>query len=698
MSGSLQNNPLVGLAVPLMAGVALASLCAVTLDVWLLLLLAFALLAALSLFFERLSLLFSASVMATMLAVGAVVWHKDALSMQPRWSETKGTFSAYFLETPRMGDKTTKCLAMLTREDGDSLGGRLSGLCYLYLANCVEAENLSIGEKITFSTKIKNPHNAGNPGEFDYEKFLYIKGVTGTAYLPIYSWKKVGRVEPTLRMRALALREKVVSLYERCGFDDEVRSVLSALTIGDKSELTREIKETYSSVGASHVLALSGLHIGIFYMILSTLLPAWRSRRAYTILREILIISIIWGFAFIAGLSPSIVRAAILFTLFSLGRCARRDGSSLNALAFAAIAIIIFSPRSLFDVSFQLSFAAVLSIILLLPSMRRLLLCDRHGKVYNYMADLLSLSFVAQLGTLPIIWYCFGGFPLYFLLANIVVVPASFLVMSTAVLLWLTSKIAFVSSGVVYVLGTLIELMNSLLKFIEALPCAKISLPYIDALAAWGVAFTLAFAAAMILTKRRSAITLFFVSVFATAAWAVHLHSAEHRDYVQIYNTSQCTALHLVASRDTSYILSFDERDEDFDYVLAPALRRARMAEPLWVVGDYKDENVVSRCGLVEFRGRRVKMLCDKSWQEDSVCVPVDVLFLCRGFKGTMEELLEKYPAKRVIMDAGLHAMSRRRVAKECGILGVECVDVSVVGALRFSCADGNLLSDGAGR
>lgn len=681
-----------------MAGVALASQCAVTLDVWLLLLLLCALLAALSLFFERLSLLFGASAMATMLAVGAVVWHKDAASMLPRWSETKGTFSAYFLETPRMGDKTTKCLAMLTREDGDSLGGRLSGPCYLYLANSVEAENLSIGEKITFSAKIKNPQNAGNPGEFDYEQYLYTKGVTGTAYLPIYSWEKAGGVAPTLRMRALALREKIVCLYERCGFGDEVRSVLSALTIGDKSELTREIKETYSSVGASHVLALSGLHIGIFYMILSTLLPAWRSRRAYTILREILIISVIWGFAFVAGLSPSIVRAAILFTLFSLGRCARRDDSSLNALAFAAIAIIIFSPRSLFDVSFQLSFAAVLSIILLLPPLRCLLACDSRGKAYNYAADLLSVSFVAQLGTLPIIWCCFGTFPLYFLIANIVVVPAAFLIMCTAVLLWLTSKVAFVGSGVAYLLGALTELMNSLLKFIEALPCAKIALPYIDAVAAWGIALSLAFAVAIILTKRRSTIYLFFASLFATAAWMVHLHSYDHRDYIQFYNTSQCAALHLVASRDTSYILSFDERDDDFDYVLAPALRRARMDEPLWVVGDYEDENVVSRGGLVEFRGCRVKMLCDKSWQEDSICAPVDVLFLCRGFKGTMEEVLEKYPADRVIMDAGLHAMSRRRVAKECGILGVPCVDVSVAGAMRLSCGDGNLLLDASGR
>ena len=687
------------MAVPLLAGVALSSVCAFGVNVWLLLLLFFFSLAALSLFFERLSLLFGVSVMASMFAIGGVVWHKDACSMQQHWSETKGVYSAYFLETPRMGDKTTKCLAMLNREDGDSLGGRQSGVCYLYLANCVDAENLAIGDKITFTTKIKNPRNAGNPGEFDYEHYLYIKGVTGTAYLSIYSWEKVGRVEPTLRMRALSLREKVVTLYERCGFGRDVRSVLSALTIGDKSELTREIKDTYSSVGASHVLALSGLHIGIFYMILSALLPVWRIRRTYTIIREILIISVIWGFAFVAGLSPSIVRASILFTLLSLGRCARRDGSSLNSLAFAAVAIILFSPRSLFDVGFQLSFTAVLSIILLLPRMRRLLACDKHGKLYNYAADILSVSFVAQLGTLPLLWYYFGTFPLYFLFANIVVVPLSFLVMSTAVLLWLTSKVALLSTAVAYILAMLTNFMNTLLRMIESLPYAKISLPYIDSLAAWGVAFTIVFAVAMVATKRRSAALMFFATLVSTVACVLRLHAEEQSNYVLFYNSPQTTAVHFVASRDTSYLFSYDEREEvDIEHILAPALRRASMGEPLWMAGDYEDENILSASGLVEFRGRRVKMLCGRSWQEDSLSIPVDALLLCKGFKGAMIEVLEKYPTKNIIMDAGLHAMSRRRVAKECAALGIDCVDVASAGAVHFFCAGGKLQIHNAGR
>ena len=217
------------------------------------------------------------------------------------------------------------------------------------------------------------------------------------------------------------------------------------MTIGDKSELTSEITETFSSVGASHILALSGLHLGIFYMILSVLLPMWRNKRAFTLLRELLILMIIWSFVFVAGLSASLTRAALLFTIFSFGRCLRRDASSLNSLALAAIVMLLFSPRSLFDVSFQLSFAAVFSILLLRPSLRRLLAADRYGKVYGYVADVVTLSIAAQIGTFPFVWYYFGTFPLYFLFTNMLVVPVAFIIMSLAVLLWLSSPITYLA-------------------------------------------------------------------------------------------------------------------------------------------------------------------------------------------------------------------------------------------------------------
>lgn len=674
----------------MMLGIAVADVLNVDVAIWLHLSLFALLLMVAGLFIGRLSLLFGVGALLSMFSIGATLMSTDDGYSMPQWNETKGEYSAVFVETPHMGDKTVKAPVMLTRLDGDTVGARSGGLAYLYIANCVDAENLKIGECISFAGKVKNPQNAGNPAEFDMERYLYVKGVTGTAYLPVGAWRKEGVAHMTLRMRALALREKVVHMYVDMGFDEDVAAVLRALTIGDKSELTSEITETFSSVGASHILALSGLHLGIFYMILSVLLPMWRNKRAFTLLRELLILMIIWSFVFVAGLSASLTRAALLFTIFSFGRCLRRDASSLNSLALAAIVMLLFSPRSLFDVSFQLSFAAVFSILLLRPSLRRLLAADRYGKVYGYVADVVTLSIAAQIGTFPFVWYYFGTFPLYFLFTNMLVVPVAFIIMSLAVLLWLSSPITYLATAVAWFLNVLVGGMNEALRFLEQLPLASIELPYIDAVGAWLVAFSLLLCGYICLRFKFVAIFAFLGSLLFVGMWLARLGNVEHDRYMLFYNSRQFPAVHFVQSRDASYLLStMERRFADVGYITEPYIRRHSFAEPRWVCGDYSDACFSYTSGIVKFCNRSMKLLRDASWQEDSVAHPVDVLFLCKGFKGAMEKVLVKYPTKWVVMDAGLHAMSRKRVAKECSALGVACFDLSQSGAMFFHCVRG---------
>ena len=677
----------------MVVGIATASICGAEPGFWVLLLVFSFSLMALSLFFERIAMLFGVAAMAAMFSVGGAVWSSDDATMAPRWEESKGEFKACFVEAPRMGDRTVKALAMLTRIDVDSVAGRHSGLAYLYLANCVAAEDLRIGDCIGFTGKVANPHNSGNPAEFDYEHYLHTKGVTATVYLPVGGWRRQGAEQPTQRMRALMLREHIVALYSRMGFDEDVKAVLSALTIGDKSELTREIKETYSSVGVSHILALSGLHLGIFYMVLSVVIPLWRRKRLYMVAREVFIVAVLWLFALVAGFSPSVVRAATLFTLLSVARCARRDNTSLNSLAFAAIAMLLFSPRSLFDVSFQLSFTAVFAIMVALPAARKLLCCDEHGAVYGYVADTLAVSVIAQIGTLPLLWCYFGAFPLYFLLTNIVVVPVAFVIMVLAVLLWCVSPLPLLAAAVAWLLNAIVGAMNGWLRFVEALPCSSLPLPYIDCWVALGLAAVILSLFIALSAKSRRALLFSLLCLLSAGGWAVWLHSGEHSDYILFFNSRKSPAVQFVASRDSSYLLSqVAPDDEELEYVAHPYWRRERFSLPQFVHLDslFRSDDFSSCDNMVHFCGRRVKYLSDSGWQDDSVKVDVDVLYLCKGFKGRVERLLELYPAPLIIMDAGLHYMTRRRVERESAVLNVQCIDLSS-GAVRYDCADGNI-------
>ena len=314
-------------------------------------------------------LLFGVAVSCLMLALGGVVERLDADKMEARWSATKGRFEAQLCESPFTERGTTRVIAEARRIGRDSVpDARREGTVEVTFAGSVALEELRAGDRIFFEAEVLPPKNSGNPCEFDTEHYMYVKGVTGTVYLPVDGWRRMGEGELTLSMRAMRLRDAILDVYRRLGFEGERLAVLAALTVGEKRALRRDLRDTYSTAGASHILALSGLHLGILYMILSLLLPL-RGVGVRVFVREALLLALLWAFAFVGGLSPSVVRAAILFSIMSLGRLLQRDTSSLNSLALAALLMLVVQPRLLFDVSFQLSYSAVAAILLLAPQL-----------------------------------------------------------------------------------------------------------------------------------------------------------------------------------------------------------------------------------------------------------------------------------------------------------------------------------------
>lgn len=245
-----------------------------------------------------------------------------------------------------------------------------------YFPKDTAAYSLKRGDELLVCTRLSPPANNGNPDEFDYARYLLRKGISGTAYVHAGHWCAIG-CDSTLafRQQALECRSRLVALYRDMGFRGDELAVLSALTIGDKEELSESIVETYSVAGASHVLALSGLHIGfisaLLLFILSPLWIRWRFLKPFLFLSVILLL---WGFAFLTGLSSSVVRAVVMcsFGLLSMLIPACRK-LTLNTLGVTAFLMLLFNPVWLFDVGFQLSFSAVAAIVLLQPGLYGLL-------------------------------------------------------------------------------------------------------------------------------------------------------------------------------------------------------------------------------------------------------------------------------------------------------------------------------------
>lgn len=268
-----------------------------------------------------------------------------------------------------------------------------------------------------------------------------------------------------LRIRALQWRGSLAAKFRTMEGDEDAHAVLAAMALGDKSALTRELRDTYSVSGASHVLALSGLHLSIVYLLLTQLtLRRWR----YCLTQGVIVLCI-WAFALLTGLSTSIVRAATMLTVYSLFSLGGRRHAPLGTLSFTAMLMLLTDSRLLFDVGFQLSFMAMLGILLFHPLFERMVSAKwmmTHRPV-KWLYGLTSVSVSAQLGTAPLIAYYFGRFSTWFLLTNFIVIPLTTLILYGALLVLV---IPAWGSILLWIVG----MMNRALGWISALPLASI--------------------------------------------------------------------------------------------------------------------------------------------------------------------------------------------------------------------------------
>ena len=224
-------------------------------------------------------------------------------------------------DIPQPRERTSLC-RVLVKEYYDSIGSHpVERKAILYLKQDSAAACLKSGDELLVSTRISPPANQKNFDEFDYARYLMRRGISGTGYVAAGKWitlrsvQKNGTIHLRLRCLADSYREKVIALYRQLGFTGDELAVLSALTIGDKTELSESVRESYSIAGASHILALSGLHIGLLYAFLFFILrPVARKGRTGRCVRSVSLLVLLWAFAFFTGLSPSVVRSVTMFS------------------------------------------------------------------------------------------------------------------------------------------------------------------------------------------------------------------------------------------------------------------------------------------------------------------------------------------------------------------------------------------------
>jgi competence protein ComEC len=384
------------------------------------------------------------------------------------------TYQAIVAGMPLKKEKSVQFDCRVTEIEKDSIRAQLNEKIRLYVISDTLKNSLRIGDSITFTARMMPIGNTGNPGEFDYKSYLAREKIHHSGFIKENQLICRG-FSGKYRIRRLASEIQMNSIRKLSdyNFKGNELAVLSALAAGNRDLLNAEIINNYAATGAMHILSVSGLHVGILFLFLNLLLGSRYQIRYWSGIRFLIILLTIWLYAFITGLSAPVLRASVMFSLFLIGKKVNRQVSNLNILAASAMLILIVNPLELYNVGFQFSYLAVAGILIFQPWLQNLL--EFKYMLPDRLWQLIAVSIAAQLITFPLGIYYFHQFPTWFLLTNIVVIPATWGVMMLTLLFYLLLPFHCIAHFIAFVLNFLLKLMNGSIEFISNLPLATLT-------------------------------------------------------------------------------------------------------------------------------------------------------------------------------------------------------------------------------
>lgn len=616
------------------------------------------------------------------------------------WPDEPVAVRAVVTDVPLDNGRTVVCgmevLSAVSKGGECAAGGRR---IQVYMQPSAESLTLRPGDGIWLVATVCSPANRGNPDEFDYVAWLHGKNVSGVVgWLPSGQWRAeaLTQVERQrlsgwfrLRVRALRWREELVALYRKAGLQGEELAVVSALTLGDKSELTKELRDVYSMAGASHLLALSGLHLGILLSLFNLFfLRRLRYNRWYFpgVVGAFLFI---WGYTFLAGLPASLVRAASMYSLLLAATALGRRTLSLNLLSLAVFMMLLVNPAYLSDVGFQLSCVAMMALLTLAPRLSGLYRTRFRG--LRTVWHTFTAGVAAQAGTAPLIAFYFHLFTPWAPVAGLAALPLTTFLVAASPLLWVCGRLCPQWEFPVRIIAGAVRLQNGWLDWTASWPAARWENLYPSP---WMVAALYLLLLSLLYRPAGSRLRRFTVCGLVMALVAVlDMYGARcerESPCLWFYNLPACPVVHAVCSPSCSYLFT-PYPDSVFHHTrrIADTYWRRRLTRPPQLVDLDKGEAPAARAqdGWVCLPGKTVLLLFDSRWTHRRSVSPQnpDYMYVTRGYRGRLAGLKDVVRPGRVILDASLGRKRAERYAAECDSLGWPCHDLRTQGALKVA-------------
>jgi competence protein ComEC len=393
---------------------------------------------------------------------------KERISVLP---PGEAFYSGYLDDYPEEKENTFKLLLRTDQRINTEGQSKVNGTMLLYCRKNKVISSMLPGNLLTVKCSPDEITSRGNPYEFDYRFFMETRGIRYYAFTDSSDIIKHSIPETRkLTHRALIIREKIINMFRERGIQGERLALVSAITLGQKNMLDPDQKTWFIKAGVMHIMAVSGLHAVILSLFIFKLLFFMKGR--LNILRVIITLILLWSFAFVTGLTPSVLRATLMFSFLQAGNLLKRPANGINSVLASAFVLILIRPSVIFDAGFLLSYAAVIYII---AFYRDFYLKIRFThRIADWIWQSAAVTIIAQAGTLPLTILLFNRFPTWFILSNVIIVPVSSLVIIAGALVPLTYPVYFLSHFIAIILDFLTGLTETLTEKAASLPLSTI--------------------------------------------------------------------------------------------------------------------------------------------------------------------------------------------------------------------------------
>ncbi|MCW3070220.1 MAG: ComEC/Rec2-related protein [Bacteroidetes bacterium] len=595
---------------------------------------------------------------------------KFAASHFSKFVNGKTIVLAKLLQSPLEKERSYKMVVEVSLLKNGEEWKEVSGKAMLYLEKDPRAAALKYGDEIIVQGIFNEIPGPQNPGEFDYKQFLSFHNVYEQCSADEHHWLPTGSNSGNIILRSsYALRDRLLDILKDDHIEGEEFAVGAALMLGYSDKLDAEILSAYSGTGALHVLSVSGLHVAIVYVVFNWLLFFLDKVKRGNIIKAVILILLLWFYSALTGLSPSVLRAATMFSFIIIAKAFNRYTNIYNTLAASAFVLLAFNPFLIMEVGFQLSYIAVIGIVYLQPKIYGLF--EPENKLIEQAWTITAVSIAAQIATFPLGLYYFHQFPNYFLLSNFIVIPVSTVIIYLGIGLFAFTGVPVISAYLAAGFSKSVWLLNASVKMIGNWPYALQEGISITARETWLLYAMILF---FIYYFTRPKVNYLFCALSVAVVLLCSQAIEQEREYGQhrmiVYNIAKTSAVDFIDAQSNVLLTdpSFAQNESALSFHIKQNWWKLGINRPVIVTGNFRSEHLFIQNNCIQFNEKKVVIVrgreeMDKKWKQP---LKVDFLIVSKNLKMDIAELLKNYDPEQIIFDSSNSNYRLEKWKKEC--------------------------------